>query len=183
MRGAALAAALVASACWTGSDAPVAEPTAGARRAAPEPARLRVKLERTPCFGFCPTYTVVIHGDGRVDWVGRANVLAIGRRHGRVTRAQLDELSRLLDRVRFFERDEYGELPAKPECTTTGSTTTCSFSTSASICSDTSHTIVSATRGMQTHTVDNDYCNDLPELEVLEDFIDRIANTGAWIGQ
>lgn len=183
MRGVVLATALVVGACWTGSDAPVAEPAVVAKRAAPRPVRLRVELERTACFGFCPTYTVVIHGDGRVDWAGRANVLAVGHRRGRVSGAELEELSRLLDRVRFFERDEVGELPTRPECTTTGSTTTCSFATSASICSDTSHTIVSVTRGMQTHTIDNDNCNELPELEVLEDFIDRIANTGAWIGQ
>jgi hypothetical protein len=183
MRGVVLATAFVVGACWTGADTPVTEPAAIARRAEPPPARLRVRLERTPCFGFCPTYTVVIHGDGRVDWAGRTNVHAIGHRRGRVSRDEIAELSRMLDRARFFERNEYGELPAQPECTTTGSTTSCSFGTSVSICSDTSHAIISVNRGMQTHTVDNDHCAEQPELEAVEDFIDRIANTGAWIGQ
>jgi hypothetical protein len=183
MRGVVLATALVVGACWTGSDTPVAEPTVVTKRDAPERARLRVRLERTACFGFCPTYTVVIHGDGRVDWTGRTNVLAIGHRHTRITGDEIAELSRLLDRARFFERNEYGELPAQPECTTIGSTTSCSFGTSVSICSDTSHAIISVNRGMQTHTIDNDHCSEQPELEAIEDFIDRIANTGAWIGQ
>ena len=31
--------------------------------------------------------------------------------------------------------------------------------------------------------VDNDHCKDRPELEELEHYIDKIANTAAWIGE
>jgi hypothetical protein len=168
--------------CWTGTDTPVVEPTPVTKASAREPLRLRVKLERTQCLEGCPAYTVAISGDGRVEWIGHSNVVATGRRQGRVTRAELEELTRRLERARFFERNEYGELPRKEECTTAGNTTTCTFSASVSICTDTSHAIITASRGLRTHTVDNDHCSERPELEPLEDYIDRIANTDAWIG-
>jgi hypothetical protein len=184
MRRVVLAAALLVSACWTGAEPAVVEPAATSKPVPPRDAmRLRVKLERTGCLGTCPAYSVAISGDGRIEWVGHSNVIAIGRRHGRVMRTELEELARRLDVAQFFDRSEYGELPAKPECTTVAGTTSCSFSASVSICTDTSHAIITASRGLRTHTVDNDHCNERPELEALEDYIDRIANTDTWIGQ
>lgn len=195
-----LAAALCLGACWTGSDGVAVEPTTTAKPAAAEPIKLRVKLERTGCFGTCPAYSVAIEsagfagarsnadalrseidGAGRVEWIGHANVATMGRAEGRVSRFEVDELARRIDKARFFERDEYGELPQKPECQTQGSMTTCSFGTSVTICSDTSHSIVTVARGIRRHRVDNDHCNDRPELESLEEYIDRIANTEQWI--
>jgi hypothetical protein len=146
-----------------------------------EPLQLRVKLERTQCFGTCPAYTVVLYGSGRVEWMGHASVDALGKREAHVSRATMEELSHQLDRARFFERDEYGELPRKQECTTVGGTTQCSFATSFTLCSDTSHAIISVSRNGRVHKVDNDHCSDRPELEALEGYIDQIANTEAWI--
>jgi hypothetical protein len=183
MRALVLVTALVGSACWTGAE-PAAAPPAAANKpaAAREPMRLRVKLERTACLGMCPAYSVTISGDGRVDWIGHANVAAIGRRHGRVMRSELEQLARYLDEARFFDRNEYGELPQKPECTTVAGTTSCTFSAAVSICTDTSHAVITASRGLRTHTIDNDHCSERPELEALEDYVDRIANTDVWIG-
>lgn len=183
MRSVVLVAALLLGGCWTGAETAAVLPVVTGRSAtSPEPLRLRVKLERTGCLGMCPAYSVAISGDGRVDWIGTANVAAEGRRQGRVTRGELEELSRRLDRARFFERNEYGALPSKQECTTVGTTTQCTFSASLSICTDTSHAIIRASRGLRTHTVDNDHCTERSELDSLEDYIDRIANTDAWIG-
>ena len=176
-----LVAVLLTAACWTGSEPPPTAPPVVARPPH-EPLRLRVKLERTGCFGTCPAYVVVIHGDGRVDWTGHANVVAVGSRQGRVSRHELEELSRRLDQVQFFERNEHGDLPAKPECTTAGNTTSCSFGASFSICSDTSHTIVSVTRGGRSHTIDFDDCSERPELQALEEYIGQILDLEAWIG-
>ena len=183
MRRSALVAALYLGACWTGSAPGIEEPVAASTpaTAAGEPMKLRVKVERTVCFGACPAYTVLIDGFGRVQWDGTASVAAIGRRWGKVTRRELEELSRQIDRAQFFERDGFGELPKAPECTTTGSSTSCSFSTSVSICSDTSHTIFTVVRDGRAHKIDNDHCNDSPELDELEEYVDRIAHTRAWI--
>ncbi len=177
-----LAGALLLGACWTGDGGVAAEAPIAPKPPSREPLKLRVKLERTGCFGNCPAYQVAIDGSGRVDWIGHGNVLAMGRRTGKVSRANLDELVRRLEVARFFERDEYGELPLKPECQTVGSTTTCAFAASVSICSDTSHAIITAVQGTRRNHVDNDHCNDRPELEGLEQFIDRITNSEAWIG-
>jgi hypothetical protein len=178
-----LAAALLFGACWTGTDGVPVESPPAAKAAPGEPLKLRVKLERTGCFGNCPAYSVLIDGSGKIEWIGHANVTAMGRREGHVSRFELDELSRRVDRARFFERDEYGELVRKPECQTVGSSTTCSFSAAVSICSDTSHAIISVVRGIRRHRIDNDHCNERPELDALEEYIDRIANTEEWIGQ
>ncbi len=182
MRRVLLVAALGGGACWTGSDGVAVESPIATKPPEQVAPKLRVKLERTGCFGNCPSYSVVIDGSGRVEWIGHTNVMAMGRRTGTVSRFEVDELSRRLDVARFFDRDAYGELRQKPECQTVGSTTTCSFGTSVSICSDTSHAIITAVRGMRWHTIDNDHCNDRPELDALEQYIDRIANTEAWIG-
>ena len=176
--------ALLMGACWTGSAQETQAPLVGADKPpVREPLRMRVKLERTECFGTCPAYTVTLHGDGRVDWLGHSNVEALGRRQGRVTRHELEKLAVMLDRARFFERNEYGELPVKHECVTVGSSTTCTFSANVSICSHSTRAVISVQIGHRSHKIDNDHCSERPELEAIEEFIDRIANTDAWVGR
>ena len=41
---------------------------------------LAIKLERTRCYGTCPAYVVTIHGDGRVEYDGKAHVKETGTR-------------------------------------------------------------------------------------------------------
>src|SRR5689334_20755172 len=104
----ALAAALCLGACWTGSTPSVEEASAPPpSESAGAAMNMRVKVEHTACFGTCPVYTLVIDGAGRVEWTGQANVATMGRRVGKVTRRELEELSRRLDRAQFFERDNY----------------------------------------------------------------------------
>lgn len=149
------------------------------------PLDLRVRMERTVCFGTCPAYSVFIDGSGRVEWQGNQSVAVLGHRTGRVSRHELEELSRRLDRAQFFDRDDRGELAQEPECTTTttanGSSTSCSFGTSFTICSDTSHTIITVSRAGVMNKIDNDHCRERPELDELENYIDRIARTEVWI--
>jgi hypothetical protein len=177
--------ALVLAACWTGS-APQPAPITGS--APPEPTsapamRFRVKLERTPCLGMCPVFTIVIHGNGHVEWTGLENVAAIGHVDGKrlVARAELEKLARQVEDAKFFERDENGDLPAGPVCTTSGGTTTCSYS--AHFCSDTSHTKLTVTRGVQTHSIDNDHCDPKPGIDDLEDAIERLAGAAELVGR
>ena len=89
---------VAAAGCWTGGGTSASEPTGDPAVAAPVASRrsFRVKLERTECMGDCPTYSLVIHADGRVDWTGHANVLAFGQRRGRVTPEEILELDRLV---------------------------------------------------------------------------------------
>jgi hypothetical protein len=164
--------------CWTGpDDTPVAHPS---ERPPPQLA-LEVRLVRTVCFGDCPSYSVTIHGDGSVDWEGHSSVAQVGGRSGHVSRQQLAQLERAIDAAHFFELDETGH---KSPCTTTGNTTSCSF-TSVTPCTDTypSHAIVTVRRGRRVHTVDDSRCSEHEpsSLAALEDMIDRVASTRAWI--
>ena len=85
------------------------------------------------------------------------------------------------EQVRIELSNEYGDLPTKPECQTVGSTTTCALGASFTICSDTSRAIINASSGTRMNKIDNDHCKERPELDGLEDYIDQIANTAAWI--
>ncbi len=176
---------LAAAGCWTGGEATATEPslanTDPDAAARPHPG-FKLKLERTACMGSCPIYSITIHGDGRVDWTGRGNVLAVGERHGHVTELEISELEHELAKLEFFERDGYGNLPLKSECTTTNGTTTCSMGGSFTVCSDTSHTVISVTRKYKTHTVNNANCSDDDEMAELETLVNRLVNVRAWVG-
>ena len=56
---------------------------------------LKIKLCRTPCFGFCPDYSVSIFGDGTVTYEGRRFVKIKGKRQSRVS---IDAVQRLANR-------------------------------------------------------------------------------------
>lgn len=178
MRGAVLAALLAG--CWTGPDAP---PPAAPAPPARHHANLEITLERTACMGMCPVYKVVIRPSGDVEWTGVANVAEIGVRHGHVSPARLDELARALARVQFDARGEDGGLPPpQPVCTTVGNVGNCSVSYSFVGCSDTPHAIITVRRGGAMHRVDDAHCDASP-LDALEQRIDEIAHTAAWIGR
>ena len=174
---------LALAGCWTGSDTPAAAPAPVV--AAPSPHRgFRVRLERTVCAGSCPSYTVTIHGDGRVEWDGRVNVLALGKRTGRVTDAEIRELQYRLDEAQFFERDDLGYLPLHPTCTTANGTTTCEMGGSFSFCANAgvSHTVITATRNYRSHRIDFANCSEDRAIPDLEAYIANITNSRAWIG-
>lgn len=62
-------------------------------------------LERTPCFGRCPAYTVTIQADGSARYVGRTNAPRQGTFSGQV---DIGTMQRLLDRansIGFFSMD------------------------------------------------------------------------------
>jgi uncharacterized protein DUF6438 len=129
---------------------------------------LEITLSRTECFGRCPIYSVTIHGDGRVDWHGQKYVAAQGERHTSITRSQLAALAATIDRIGFFDLDEFGTPRSADPMR------------SIVICSDGSNAIVTIERSGQRHTTDNDHCNPSPATE-LEDQIEAVAQTARWI--
>lgn len=69
---------------------------------------VQIVLNRTPCFGFCPDYTVTITGDGQVHYVGRRFVNVTGEQHAQISPAEVQALLARLDAVGFENlRDEY----------------------------------------------------------------------------
>jgi hypothetical protein len=77
-----------------------------------------VKLTRDPCFGSCPIYSVTVHGDGRVVYVGTRFVAAAGTRRARISPAAVKRLRKGVSRARVFglasryDRSNVSDLPA-----------------------------------------------------------------------
>jgi hypothetical protein len=163
----------VLAGCWRSAAPPKPE----------EPSGFEIVMERTECLGTCPAYIVKLDGEGRVRWRGTKHVNALGDRKATVPPKRIKEIERKLVEVRFFERDENGELPDPgPICVREGNTGSCSWSRDITICSDTSIARISVRRGTQKHVVQNAHCTESP-LDDLEALIDDIARTTAWIGE
>jgi hypothetical protein len=168
-------------ACWTGA---VAEEQSATPRPPPPTAQpaLRVTLERTACMGACPVYRVDIDGRQHLArFIGTENVSTEGARVTRVSDADIVALDRKIAEVRFFERSRNGMLPVEQTCTSDGTTTTCTIGAKFSICSDTSHAIITVRRGAQQNRVD-DACRQDADLVDLATMIDRIASAHEWVG-
>lgn len=168
--------------CWTGAVAePVPEPV-DTPHADHRPVDLEIQLERTQCFGKCPVFEISVTPDGVVRFVGKKFTAVIGERTKRLARAQMLDLQRVVDRVHFFELDNFGHARRDPACKTVGNQTTCSFST-FTMCSDTSHTRLKVTRPKRhmTHQIDDAHCSDDGQATPLEQRIEELAQP--WIGR
>ena len=65
-------------------------------------------LERTTCYGTCPSYRIVVSRDGHVAYEGRKFVKELGRREKRLTDGQMRQLDAEVQRVHYFSlRDRY----------------------------------------------------------------------------
>jgi Domain of unknown function (DUF6438) len=62
---------------------------------------LTIQMSRGPCYGRCPSYTVTIHGNGSVEYVGDRNVKDRGPQVDRLTREQVVAVLQSLDRAQF----------------------------------------------------------------------------------
>jgi hypothetical protein len=138
---------------------------------APAPAQdVTITLERRPCFGTCPVYSITVAGDGRVRYEGTAHVSLIGSDTSSITSDQLTVLVAEFDRVGYgqmADRYAYGE----PSC--------------PSYVSDSPTTVTSLTRRGTTKRVEHDYgCVDAPRaLTALERLIDDVVRSGQWTGK
>jgi hypothetical protein len=77
---------------------------AGCRPAAPPAQHARVVLERTPCFGVCPTYRVTLEPDGAVRFVGLDPELPRSD-SARVSPEAVRALAARFDEAGFFTMD------------------------------------------------------------------------------
>jgi hypothetical protein len=134
---------------------------------APEPTR--ATMERTPCLGFCPAYTVTIDGDGSVTYEGQEFVRVRGAQTRRVDSAKVRALFAHFARARFFGMHGSYRAPI----------------------TDSPTARVTLTMGGRTKTVE-DYppCHGgekylepatPPELCALEEEMDKLAQSADWI--
>lgn len=134
-----------------------------------------VSLERTVCFGFCPEYTVTIHGDGRVVYEGRRNVRVVGREEDQIDREKVELLLQAFYDAWFFDmRAEYlvnRILEFDPDGTVRLREATVT---------DLPSQIVTFRAGSYEKRV-VDYYNPPPGLRELEAKIDETAGTAKWV--
>jgi hypothetical protein len=68
-----------------------------------------ITLERTECFGTCPSYKLSISANGEVVFVGQRFVKRVGKVKGRISPDQLKQLIAEFERINYFSlKDDYG---------------------------------------------------------------------------
>jgi len=72
---------------------------------------IAIGLERTPCFGRCPAYTVIIQSYGTLRYEGKADVPRLGKHTGRVDEWQLTQLFHFAKDINFAKFDAAYHLP------------------------------------------------------------------------
>lgn len=65
-----------------------------------------IRLERTACYGTCPSYAVEIRGDGRVTFTGDAYVAIPGEHHRHISPDAVQELLTLFRQTDFFSLED-----------------------------------------------------------------------------
>ena len=131
------------------------------------PKDLKITLERTECFGFCPAYKLTIIADGSVVFEGRRFVKQEGVTISSVSPERLKQLMAEFDRVNFFSlEDDYSEI--RLSCPT-----------------DQPSAITSIRINGKSKTI-NHYLGCLEPkvpkgLTELENKIDEIVNTAQWL--
>src|SRR6266404_6290314 len=68
-----------------------------------------ITLERTECYGTCPSYKLSILANGEVVFVGERNVKRVGKVKGRINQDHLKQLLAEFERINYFSlKDDYG---------------------------------------------------------------------------
>lgn len=123
-----------------------------------------ITLERQPCFGFCPVYTLTIHGDGRVEFNGTDNVEISGEQTANIDPPDVQALADALIQGGYMEfEDSYMTQDV----------------------TDNPYVITSITFSDGTTKRIEHYYGDQSapeELTALEELIDDTANVAQWVG-
>lgn len=119
---------------------------------------IRIFLERTPCFGTCPVYTVELREDGSVTYTGQRSVRVSGAHTWKIDPAAVRALAREMEKAGFFEmKDEYTALMT-----------------------DMPTTFTTLTVGGRTKKI-KDYVSGPPALREIEARIDTVSGATGYI--
>ena len=133
----------------------------------PQSVITKITLERTSCYGTCPSYQLTLDADGMVRYQGKDYVREKGRRTGQVTGKGLQQILKKIHEIRFFElQDKYNSLE---------------INGSMLVVTDQPTTITSVTRAGRTKKVEN-YFGGPKGLYDLEQLIDEITRSSNWVG-
>ena len=67
---------------------------------------VRITLERTGCFGTCPSYRLEVHGDGTVRYMGTDFVAITGEHSDRISEVAVRQLVDAFRAVRYFSLND-----------------------------------------------------------------------------
>jgi hypothetical protein len=163
-------AAAIAALVTFASVAACGRPPARAPQTDPISTEGQISLERRPCFGACPVYTVTLERSGAVIFQGRRFVADTGTFTGSIPAARADSLFRELDAGGWFAfADRYGM--GEPGCER--------FAT------DLPSVVTEVRMDGRAKRVEHDYgCTGAPaKLEALERRIDEVAGVRKWVGR
>jgi hypothetical protein len=69
---------------------------------------LLIKYRKTACFGACETFSMVIKGNGKVEYIGIANVNNIGNFVAEISNKEIDDLYNEFEKANFWNlKDKY----------------------------------------------------------------------------
>jgi len=123
---------------------------------------VKITLERTECYGFCPVYTLTILGDGTVIYNGEDHVRILGEKEIQIDRSKIEKLVNKFETCGYFSfNNEYTER------TITDAPTVIS-----------SIKLDGKTKTVKHYHGDFNAPEKLTELEV---YIDEIIDTSQWI--
>lgn len=123
-----------------------------------------IRLERTPCFGGCPVYSIEIHADGTVTYDGLRFVDVMGEQTSEISTETVDLMLERFEALGFFDWNEkYTEYTV----------------------TDLPSAITSVTLDGETHTIERyDGDSSAPiALPYLENWIDIVTWSASWTGK
>jgi hypothetical protein len=127
-----------------------------------------ISLERTLCYGICPAYSIVVHGDGQIEYVGKSHVKEIGAHEGRIDVDKVRNLMSQFAKAKFETiADDYSQQNCKGR-----------------FCTDMPTAITEFVVKGKSHKVTHYYgCGSAPKvLFELESSVDKVANAERWTG-
>lgn len=125
-----------------------------------------VHMERTICFGTCPSYELTILKNGSVIFIGKEFVQQEGRAEGMISDEDMEEL------ISAIRTSHFMEITSNPECQSRMTDHPSVFLTIQLNGKENNVTHYQGCKGF-------DHEDDLYDLE---EAIDRLAGTQKWIG-
>jgi hypothetical protein len=167
------------------AEAPSAGAPANAPASAPAPRQfgesgsvpldsVSISIERQPCFGFCPVYSMTINGRGAVVYRGERNVGVSGEQRGTMP---VEEVVQLVDE---FERVRFWDLPKEYASHRSAELRGDRIAFSEHMVTDLPTTILTLRLGDRTKST-RLYADYPVELRALADSIDSKSGALRWI--